>query len=67
MNWKEITKVNPKSVKVFQLEDEPELIYLIKIRKDEFLVVYNDAYDLKTGQTEFLNSNDLKEKYNINL
>lgn len=61
--WKEITG---KKVRTFQLNDDPEIFYLIPLRLDEYMVVHEDAFDLNTGKVEFFNGNELKEKYGIN-
>lgn len=60
--WHEIST---SKVKVFQLNDEPEIIYVIKVRPNEFMIVHEDAYDQNTGKVEFLNTKDLKESYGI--
>jgi hypothetical protein len=62
--WREISS---SKVKTFQLEDEPELLHIIKIRDNEYMVVYEDAYDLDTGTLVFYNKETIKNKFNINL
>lgn len=56
---------NNKFVGTFQLENKPELIYIIKIRNDEYMVVHEDGYDLDTGKVEFMNAEKIKSKYGI--
>lgn len=64
--WHKLEK--DKFVGAFQLENEPELIYIIKIRNDEYMVVHEDGYDLDTGWTEWpLNAERIKSKYGIDL
>jgi len=62
MLWKEIKN---KPIRTFQLMNEPELIYIILIRSDEYIIVHEDAYDINTGKTEILNSEMIKTKYGI--
>ncbi|MFW5847440.1 MAG: hypothetical protein ACOCVF_00780 [bacterium] len=64
MKWREI-KTN--KVRTYQLEDEPEVIYVIKIRDNEYLVVMEDAFNLNTGNVEFHNERTLKAKFGINI
>lgn len=61
-NWKEIKFTK---IKTYQLGDEPELIHVIKIRDDEYMVVHHDGYDLKTGATEILFKKDIETKFNV--
>lgn len=65
-NLKWIPIKNSK-IQSFRLEDEPEVIHVLKIRNDEYIVLYEDGYDLKTGKTEFYNLKDLKSKFKINI
>lgn len=54
--------------RTFQLKDEPELIHIKKIREEEYMVVHEDAYGLKTGEVEFFFSKLAVElNYKINL
>ena len=64
MNWHEIES---DKVRVFQLEDEPEIVYIIRIRDNEFMVVHEDGYDLFTGSVEFNNTEEMKQKFDINI
>lgn len=66
MEWKEFS-ISKSKVRVFQLEDEPELIYIVSIRDNQNMVVFEDGYDLKTGEVEFLNDVEVEEKFNIKL
>jgi hypothetical protein len=63
-NWREI---KGKNVKCYQLGEEPEVFYVIPLYKDEFLIVHIDAWDYKTGETERLSSEQIKEKYKIDI
>ena len=63
-NLKCVEILKPK-VKAYQLSDEPEVIYVIKIRDNEHMIVHEDAFDLKTGNVEFLNTQELFSKYGI--
>lgn len=62
LKWKEF---KPTKVRAFQLDDEPQVIYVIKIREDEYMVVHEDPFYSRTGETEFLNKERLKERFGI--
>jgi hypothetical protein len=62
MKWKEIES---NKVRVFQLEDEPEVFYLIKIRGDEYMIVFDDGWGQKTGELKFITKNGLFDIYGI--
>lgn len=62
LKWVEIPK--PK-VKAYQLGEEPEAIYVVRIRDDEFMIIHEDAFGIKTGVVEFLNTKELHDKYGI--
>jgi hypothetical protein len=64
MGYKEIKCTN---VKLFHLEDEPEVIYVISLRLDQYMVVHDDAYEFNTGKVELLNSEDIENIYGITL
>lgn len=64
LKWKEITT---NKVRVFQLDEEPEIFYLIKIRDNEYMIVHEDGYDMNTGKVEFLNKEQVIEKYGIEI
>jgi hypothetical protein len=64
LKWKEITT---NKVRVFQLDEEPEVFYLIKIRDNEYMIVHEDAYDMNTGKVEFLNKEQVIGKYGIEI
>jgi hypothetical protein len=64
LKWKEI---KPSKIKVFQLEEEPEVVYIINIRDSDYMVIHEDGYDLNTGKVEFLTKTKIKEKYHITL
>jgi len=64
MNW---TKIKNSNWVSFILGEEPECIHILKHRNDEYIVVYNDAYDLTTGKSELLNSQDILSKFNIKI
>ena len=63
LKWKEIDG----KVKTFQLDEEPEVIYVIKLRDNEYMVVHEDAYDLHTGKVEFFDKNDLIKRFKIEI
>jgi hypothetical protein len=52
-------------VKCFQLEEEPELIYVIPLEDHVCAVVHNDAFDLERGKCEILSKKQFSEKYKI--
>ena len=65
LNWIERVNIN---IKTFQLEDEPEIIYVIKtglVYEKQFIVVHEDGYDSNTGESEILNEKELYNKYKI--
>ena len=64
LKWKEIQS---NKVRVFQLEDEAEIFYLIKIREDEYMIVFEDGYDQQTGKVEFTDKQKIFDTYGINL
>ena len=63
LKWKEIQS---NKVRVLQLEDEPEILYLIKIREDEYMIVFEDGYDQQTGKVEFANKQQVCDRYGVN-
>jgi hypothetical protein len=40
---------------------------LIKIRDNEYMIVHEDGYDMNTGKVEFLNKEQVIEKYGIEI
>jgi len=60
--WEEIES---KNVRVFMHEDEDRLLYLIRTWPRKYMVVHEDAYDIATGNVEFLDEEDVKVKYGI--
>lgn len=63
MKWKEIQS---SEIKLFQLENEPELIHIIKSTiENQYIVVYEDAYELTNGLIEFKTKKEIEEKFNI--
>lgn len=62
MKWKEIES---NKVRVFQLEDEPEVFYLIKIRGDKYMIVFDDGWGQKTGELKFITKKGLFDIYGI--
>lgn len=64
LEWKEIQS---DKVRVFQLEDEPEVFYLIKLREDEYMIVFEDEYDIRTGEIEFVNKQQIYDKYGVDI
>lgn len=65
LKWKEIQS---NKVRVFQLDEEPEVIYLIKIRENEYMIIHEDedGYDQNTGRVEFVNKQEVYDKYGVN-
>ena len=63
LKWKEIQS---NKVRVFQLGDEPEIVYLIKIRENEYMTIYEDGYDQNTGKVEFLNKEQVNNRLGVN-
>ena len=66
LKWKE---VNSAHTRTFQLDEEPELIHIIKtgFKEERFIVVFEDAYGLLLGKTMVLNSAEIKRKFDIKL
>ncbi|CAB4175421.1 hypothetical protein UFOVP1247_148 [uncultured Caudovirales phage] len=64
MNWTEI----PSTSQCFQLEDEPELIHVIKTGfRDMYMVVHEDAYEYSIGKVEFGTREDIEVRYKITI
>ena len=62
--WKQIKS----NTKTFQLGEEPELIHIIKTgHEDQYIVVFEDAYEFTNGKTEQLNSEGINKIFGINL
>jgi hypothetical protein len=64
MKWREI---RPKKIRTFQLEDEPEIFYVIPLRFGENMIVYEDAHDLTTGKVEFLSDKEIEDRFGVSL
>ena len=64
LKWKEIQS---NKVRVFQLGEEPEIVYLIKIRENEYMATHEDGYDQNTGKVEFLNKEQVSSRFGINI
>lgn len=60
--WHEISL---SKVRAYQFGDEPEVIYLIKQRDNEYMVVHEDAYDINTGTVEFISEREVMLRYGI--
>ncbi len=64
LKWREFKS---DKVRTFQLDEEPEIIYVINIRKNEYMVVHEDGYDQNTGKVRFYSKNGIKNDYGIEL
>jgi len=64
MKWKEIQL--KQKIKSFQLEDEPELIHVIYVRDNEYIVVHECGYDKQEERVEIHTNESLFKKYSIN-
>lgn len=65
LKWNEITT---NKVRVFQLGEEPEIFYLIRIRDNEYMIVHEDGYDMNTGKVDYpLNKEQVIKKYGIEI
>jgi hypothetical protein len=54
--------------RTFQLEEKPEVIHIKQIREEEYMLVHEDAYDIRTGKVEFFFSKkELELTYNLEL
>ena len=54
--------------KTFQLEDEPELIHVIKTGfEDKYMVVYEDAYEFNLGKVIFGTKAEIESQFKITL
>lgn len=55
--------------KTFRLEDEPELIHVIKTGfKDKYMVVYEDAYELNnTDKVTYGTKAEIEDRFGITL
>lgn len=64
LTWKEIST----STRRFQLDDEPEVLHIIKTgHENKYMVVKEDGYEHKTGELEFMTKEQIKERYKIDL
>lgn len=64
LKWIEINNV----IKTFRLEDEPELIHVIKTGfKDKYMVVYEDAYELNIGKVTYGSKSEIESRFGITL
>jgi len=56
------------TVHTYQLNDEPELIHVIKTGFDDlYIVVYEDAYMNRTGITQTCTAKELETKFGIDI
>lgn len=54
--------------KTFRLQDEPELIHVIKTGfKDKYMVVYEDAYELNIGKVTYGTKTEVEGRFGITL
>ena len=64
LQWKQIKN----DIRTFQLGNEPELIHIIRVRENHYLVISEDGYDLNTGKVDtYFDKEKLEKKYNIKL
>ena len=64
MKWTEIDS----TCRTFWLEGDAELIHVIKTGfTNEYMVVYEDAYEQNYGQVEIGSKETIEEKFNIKL
>lgn len=57
---KMLKKIKNHKAKAFQ-QDDTTVIYVIKIRNNEYMLVYEDAWDQTTGEVEIVNKDRLVE------
>lgn len=61
-NWYEYES----KVQSFHFDNEPELIHIIKSgTPNSYILVYEDGYQLQTGNTEILTKEMIEERFNI--
>lgn len=54
--------------KTFRLQDEPELIHVIKTGfKDKYMVVYEDAYELNIGKVTYGTKTEIESRFGVTL
>jgi len=54
--------------KTFRLQNEPELIHVIKTGfKDRYIVVYEDAYELNIGKVDYGTKAEIEGIFEITL
>jgi len=64
MSWKKFNAI----VKSFKLEDEPEVIHVIKTGfKDKYMVASDNAYQIDTHKVEFGTKKEIEDKFKIKL
>ena len=60
----------PKDIRCFMNEGEDEIIYLIPSAingKEAYIVVYDDAYEIRRGTSEMLYLEEVEKKFNLKL
>jgi len=56
------------NISTFQFGQEPELIHIIKTgHKNQYIIVYEDAYEYMNGKCELLSSEGIKKKFDIDI
>lgn len=56
------------NTKTFQFGQEPELIHIIKTgHQNQYIIAYEDAYEYTTGVCELLTSEEVLQKFGIDL
>lgn len=64
LKWIEI----PNNTKTFRLEEEPELIHVIKTGfKDKYMVIFEDAIEMVLGNVIFGTKKEIDDKFKISL
>jgi hypothetical protein len=66
-SWKEF---EPRKIRAFQFGEEPEVMYFIKtgeVDAENYMVVHDDGWNLKTGDCEVLTKEEIKKRYKIQL
>lgn len=68
MDLSDYKRIESAKIKTYQYKSEPFLIHVLKTGFTHiFIVIYEDVNGQFLGETELLNSAEIKEKFNIDI
>lgn len=63
-----LNRIESAKIKTYQYEEEPLLLHFIKTGfKHVYMIVYEDALGKLLGSVELLNTEEIKQKFNIDI